>query len=140
MGIFRKLAIVEPGEYQVKVTSARSELSKSGNEMISLRLCVEGGASEFFEHLVFTGSGYWKIEQFLTAMGEEGIDGTEIEASDYTRRTARALVGVEDFKGRPQNKIVKWLPPKSAAVVAAEAAALTQSVSSEAVDEQEVSR
>lgn len=142
MKVFLKMGVVEPGEYQVQVVRAKTEWSKNGNEMVSLRLCVEGGTREFFDHLVSSGSCSWKIAQFLIAMGEEPSDEMEIEPADYTGRTARAVVGVEDFEGRPKNKIVKWLPPKSAARIAAEAAAaaLTQRVSGEGMDEKGGSR
>jgi hypothetical protein len=107
---------VPPGEYQVEVVSAEERESKNGNETIALRLSIEGegDARTFPDHLVFTESCYWKIAQFLTAMGEEATDDKDIRAADYVGRRARAVVGVQKFKGLPQNKIDAWLPAESA--------------------------
>jgi len=103
-----------PGEYQVEVVSAKERMSKNRNETIALRLSVGEDTLSFREDLVFTESSYWKVGQFLTAMGEEAADDKDIEAADYVGRTARALVGVREFRGLRQNYIERWLAPETA--------------------------
>src|SRR5947209_128877 len=89
--------VVPPAEHDVTVMNAKLEHSKkSGNEMITLRLTVPGGSISFFDHLVFEDNSYWKIAQFLTAMGEEIADDQDINPNDYVNRTARAVVGVRE--------------------------------------------
>lgn len=103
--------VLPPGDYEVRVASATDKVSANENEMIVLRLSVEGHPQLFSDHLVFTESSSWKIAQFLTAMGEEVADDVDIHAADYVGRCARALIGVEEFNGIPKNRIEKWLSP-----------------------------
>jgi hypothetical protein len=106
---------VPPGEYDVTVMSATLAPTKAGDEMMVLRLSAPGSSKWFFERLVFADSSYWKIAQFLTAMGKQLSGDEDINPVDYIHRTARAIVDVQDFNGRPENFIKKWLPPKSKA-------------------------
>jgi|GEM_PF-6847503 len=105
--------VVPPGEYDVTVMSATLAPTKAGHEMMVLRLCAPGSSKWFFERLVFAESSYWKIAQFLTAMGKQLTGDEEINPPDYVHRSGRAIVGVHEFNGRPENFIKKWLPPKS---------------------------
>jgi hypothetical protein len=107
--------VVAPGEYNVTVMAATLRRSKSGNEMMVLRLSANGSKNWFSEHLVFSDRSYWRIAEFLTSMGKQLTGDEDINPADYIGRTGRAIVGVDDFNGRPQNVIKKWLPPKSEA-------------------------
>jgi hypothetical protein len=60
---------------------------------------------------VFAENSYWKVAQFLTAMGHTLTGDEDIDPVDYVGRQARALVGVHEFRGLSQNYIEKWLPP-----------------------------
>ena len=104
--------VVPEGEYNVTVMSATEGRSKSGNEMIVLRLSPEGSTHWFSEHLVFSDSSYWKIAQFLTAIGKKLKGDEDIKPEDCLGRIARAIIGVKEFEGRSENVIKKWLPPK----------------------------
>jgi Protein of unknown function (DUF669) len=104
--------VVPEGEYDVTVMSATEGRSKSGNEMIVLRLSAEGSKHWFSEHLVFSDASYWKIAQFLTAIGKHLKGDEDIKPEDCLGRTARAIVGVKEFGGRSENVIKKWLPAK----------------------------
>ena len=108
-------AFVEPGKYEVSVVGAKSSVSKKGNQMITLRLSVEGAHRLFSDHLVFTESSFWKVADFLIAMGHppSGEVDLDFDPQNYVGCTAVALVGVEEFNGRSQNKIERWLPPTS---------------------------
>jgi hypothetical protein len=117
-------SVVPPGEYDVTVMSATLAPTKAGDEMMVLRLSAPGSSKWFFDRLVFAERFYWKIAQFLTAMGKQLTGDEEIDPLDYVCRSGRAIVGVHDFNGRPENFIKRWLPPKSNAgtVISAEPA------------------
>jgi hypothetical protein len=106
---------VPAGEYEVTVVNATSQISRNGNEMVVLKLSVEGGRGTIFDHLVFTEEADWRIASFLTAVGIELGQGDAIDPALFVDRRARALVKVEPFDGRFQNKIEKWLHPKDGA-------------------------
>ncbi len=106
-------SVVPPGEYNVTVKIATLKQSTTGNEMFVLRLAAGSSDCWFNEHLVFADSSYWKIAQFLTAMGKQLTGDEDINPGEYVNRTARAVIGVQDYNGKPQNFIQKWLPPKS---------------------------
>ena len=97
-------------------------VSKNENEMMVLKVRVKGYARTFFDHLVFSDASDWKIASYLISMGQEVADDEELDlrAHDYIRRTARAEVGIREFRGLKQNYIKNWLPPKSSAVEASE--------------------
>ena len=108
--------VVPPGEYDVTVETAMLKRSKKGNEMIVLQLSAGAKNRWFLEHLVFAEKSYWKIAQFLMAMGHNITGDEEIDPFDYVGRTARAVVDVHEFGGRSQNKIQQWLPPRESTV------------------------
>ena len=120
MAKYKLLSVVPPGEYEVEIVGAYDCVSKNENEMMALKVRVKGHARIFFDHLVFSEASDWKIASYLISMGQEVADNEELDlrARDYIDRTARADVGVREFRGLKQNYIKKWLPPKSGAVEA----------------------
>jgi len=105
---------VEPGDYEVEVVDAIETLSKSGHEMIELKLKTSAG-SYFYDFLVFIPSAFWKIDSFRAATGEEVTpdEETEITADDLIGRTGTTRLVVEEYNGKSRNKVAAWLTPKA---------------------------
>ena len=101
---------VEPGDYQVEIVDAIETISKSGHEMIELKLKTSAG-SYLYDFLVFIPSAYWKIDSFRAATGEEVTpdEETEITADDVIGRTGKARLSVEEYNGKKRNKVAAWL-------------------------------
>ena len=101
---------LEPGDYRVEVVDASELVSKSGHEMIELKLRTEQD-SYLYDFLVFTETAFWKIDAFRAASGEKVTpeDQVEITADDLIGRKARARLSVEEYNGQKRNKVAAWL-------------------------------
>ena len=111
---------VEPGDYPVEVIDANETVSKTGHEMIELKLKTSAG-SYLYDFLVFIPNAYWKIDSFRAATGEVVTpeDEVEIIADDLIGRTGTVRLIVEEYKGKKRNKVAAWLAPKSGSMPAA---------------------
>jgi hypothetical protein len=105
---------VDPGDYQVEVIDAIETVSKTGHEMIELKLKTLLG-SYLYDFLVFIPNAFWKIDSFRAATGEEVSPEEEVEiiADDLIGRTGKARLSVEEYNGKKRNKVAAWLPPKA---------------------------
>ena len=105
---------VEPGDYEVEIVDAIETISKSGHEMIELKLKTSAG-SYLYDFLVFIPSAFWKIDSFRAATGEEVTpeQDVEITADDVVGRTGTARLAVEEYNGKKRNKVAAWLAPKA---------------------------
>ena len=110
---------VEPGDHPVEVIDAVESLSKSGHEMIELKLKTSAG-SYLYDFLVFIPNAYWKIDAFRAATGEAVTPEADVEitADDLIGRTGTARLIVEEYKGKKRNKVVAWLTQKAGGVPA----------------------
>ena len=101
---------VEPGDYEVEVVDAIETLSKSGHEMIELKLKTSAG-SYLYDFLVFIPSAFWKIDSFRAATGEEVTpeQDVEITADHVVGRSGAARLVVEEYNGKKRNKVAAWL-------------------------------
>jgi hypothetical protein len=108
------LDFVEPGDYPVEIIDATETISQSGNDMIELKLRTQPG-SIVYDHLVFTPSAFWKIDQFRVAIGESVESGeVEVNGEDLIGRAATVRIVVEEYNGRKRNKVGAWLAPAPA--------------------------
>ncbi len=113
---------VKPGEYLLTILEAVETISKStGDEMIKLKLEVEGHGATLYEYLVSNGSSAWKIDSFRRALGERVVEGEEVEIDtrNLVGRQARAKLRVETYQGKDSNKVDYWLSPQLGAAPAA---------------------
>jgi len=112
MAIYREPAILPAGVYDVEIKAAKQSKSTSGNDMIvvTVETRFENRIHYIRDYLVFTSGADWKFVSFIIATGKKLADGEEFQPSDYVGCTARVLVKIEQYEGRPQNKIKKWLP------------------------------
>ena len=111
-------ALIPEGDYLVRVTGAALARAKSGNNMIELKLIVEGPehvGTTLIERLVFTPSVFWKIDQFRAATGDKIVEGEDVnvDAQFCVGRKGWVSVITEEYNGKPQNKVDSWLDPKS---------------------------
>ena len=106
---------VDPGDYQVEVIDAIETVSKTGHEMIELKLKTSAG-SYLYDFLVFIPNAFWKIDSFRAATGEEVTpeEDVEITADDLIGRTGTARLTVEEYNGKKRNKVAAWLTPSRA--------------------------
>ena len=112
---------VKPGEYLLTILEAVETISKStGDEMIKLKLEVEGHGATLYEYLVSNGSSAWKIDSFRRALGERVVEGEEVEIDtrNLVGRQARAKLRVETYQGKDSNKVDYWLSPQLGAAPA----------------------
>jgi hypothetical protein len=107
---------VAPGDHQVEVIDAVESFSRSGHEMIELKLRTSAG-SYLYDFLVFIPSAFWKIDSFRAATGEivTPEDDVEITPDDLIGRTGVARLVVEDYNGKKRNKVAAWLTSKPGA-------------------------
>jgi hypothetical protein len=105
---------VEPGDHPVEVIDAVESFSRSGHEMIELKLRTSAG-SYLYDFLVFIPSAFWKIDSFRAATGEAVTpeDDVEIVADDLIGRTGTARLIVEEYNGKKRNKVAAWLAAKA---------------------------
>ena len=105
---------VDPGDYQVEVIDAIESVSKTGHEMIELKLKTLVG-SYLYDFLVFIPNAFWKIDSFRAATGEAVTpdEETEIVADDLIGRTGTARLIIEEYKGKKRNKVAAWLAQKA---------------------------
>ena len=101
---------VDPGDYQVEVIDAIETISKTGHEMIELKLKTSAG-SYLYDFLVFIPNAFWKIDSFRAATGEtvSPEEDVEITADDLIGRTGKARLTVEEYNGKKRNKVVAWI-------------------------------
>ena len=104
---------VEAGDYEVEVIDAIETVSKTGHEMIELKLRTSAG-SYLYDFLVFIPTAFWKIDAFRAATGEmvSPEEDVEITGDDLIGRTGKARLSVEEYNGKKRNKVAAWLPAK----------------------------
>ena len=127
---------VDPGDYQVEVIDAIETVSKTGHEMIELKLKTLVG-SYLYDFLVFIPNAFWKIDSFRAATGEEVSpeEDVEITADDLIGRTGKARLTVEEYNGKKRNKVAAWLTAKPGATTATKATAKTATQATEQDDD-----
>ena len=115
---------VEPGDYEIEIVDAVETLSKSGHEMIELKLKTSAG-SYLYDFLVFIPSAFWKIDSFRAATGEKVTpeEDVEITADGLIGRTGTARLSVEEYNGKKRNKVAAWLTQRTGSKPAATPAA-----------------
>ncbi len=102
---------IKAGDYLLTVLEATETVSKAGDDMIKLKLEVEGHGVRLFDYLVATESSFWKIDTFLKAIGETVVEGEEVElvASSLEGRQGYAHLVIEEYQGKQNNKVDAWI-------------------------------
>ncbi len=125
---------IDPGNHHVEVVDAVESISKSGHEMIELKLRTSAG-SYLYDFLVFIPNSFWKIDAFRAATGDIVItdEGVEINAEDLIGRSGTARLTVEEYNGRKRNKVAAWITPTTEGESAAKSATHTKSTHNETI-------
>lgn len=107
---------VPNGDYAVIILEASETFSKGGDEMLKLKLEVEGHGVHLYDYLVATPNSFWKIDTFRRSIGEPVIAGEEVEliASKLERKRGFARLRVEEYQGKKNNKVELWLTDRKA--------------------------
>ena len=102
---------VPNGDYLVTVIEASETLSKAGDDMIKLKLEVEGHGVHLYDYLVATEASFWKIDTFRKAIGDRVVEGEEVEltAAALEGRQGHARLRIEEYQGKKSNKVELWI-------------------------------
>lgn len=109
-------ALLAPGEYPFVIVDAEEKTSKAGNAMIEIaaRHALPDGSQgrKVYDNLVFLETCFWKIDQFLAAVGKHPGEGKQItlDAVDCVGLTFRAVVNIETgANGKERNVIEAYV-------------------------------
>lgn len=117
---------VADGDYRLAVIGAEEKTSSSGNSMIALKHEIigpvggkdlpESGRPHVYDNLVFTPNAFWKIDQFRAAIGEDVVEGQEVDieadALLGATLTAHVTLGKNEKTGKDRNEIGAYLIPE----------------------------
>jgi len=109
---------VPAGTYTVRVIEAKEDTSKKGNDMIRLKLRVvlnnghDGPA--LYDYLVVSETAGWKIDQFLSAMGQHPGEDADVilDADEMVGWEGEAELSVEEYNGKKSNKVAEYIIPQ----------------------------
>ena len=112
---------IPPGVHRLEVVEAVDKVSKSGNEMIEIKLQSEAGGT-IRDFLVFSTKAAFKLRQFLEAAGKKLQTGERINLTSEQCMELKpmwAIIGPDE--DRPQYmKVRKYLKPDQVASAKAE--------------------
>lgn len=110
-----KQFFVEPGNYRFRVTEAKEDSSKAGNDMLTLTLRIilpDGKDGPLcIDRLVFIDSCYWKVDAFLKSCGQHPGEGVNVDvnAENVIGWEGEAALIVETFEGKKSNKVSAYV-------------------------------
>ena len=110
-----------PGVHRLEVVEAVEKVSKSGNEMIEIKLQAESGGT-IKDFLVFSTKAAFKIRQFLEAAGKKLQTGDRISLTDSQCMDLKpmwAIIG-PDEENPQYMKVRKYLKQDQVAAAKAE--------------------
>ena len=113
-------SLLPDGVYDFEVISAEDAVSKSGNDMIKLKLAVfrpDGSQAHLYDYLLTTQE--WKLAAFCDAIGKsEDYDAGHVETADLQGAGGRCKIATEaakldddgNEKWPPKNKVKNYVP------------------------------
>ena len=113
--------IPDGAECDFEVMTAENKISKAGNDMIAVKLCVWHGEREVHVYDYLMATMGFKLLHFCEAAGlTDRYASGGLDASDCHRKTGRAVIGLEpasgnysaknvvrDYVGHRETKVVK---------------------------------
>lgn len=119
-----------------EVLTADEETSKSGNEMLKVKLGIEhdGRTRWVTDYLVATEGMAYKVRHFAESIGLLAeYEAGDLHAADVRGRAGRCRVGIEPAKDDfpAKNKIIDYVPMGTAMKAAAGAASTSDLVDDE---------
>lgn len=101
------------GKYRVAIESAEMAVSKSGNDMLVLKLKVSGTNTHLWNYIVFLDDRPEITNRMLTQFFDSfGIEDGDFNLSGYVGRVGACKVKHEDYDGEPRAKIQYFLSKK----------------------------
>lgn len=106
---------VPAGDYKFRVVEAKEDSSKSGNDMIKLKLRIirEDGTDGpcLFDYLVLMESTFFKVDQFLKSCGKHPGEGesVDLDCAEMIGWEGEASLKVEKYDGKDSNKVAAYL-------------------------------
>jgi hypothetical protein len=94
-------------ELTFRVIDAKETRSQAGNSMIELKLRVNDEAT-VYDNLVFTEKAFWKVDQFLRAVGSHPGEGKDIEMTAEECIDMKGTLKIKHGKtlgGNPKNEV-----------------------------------
>jgi hypothetical protein len=92
--------LVAAGDYDFEVADAKEETSKGGNDMVKLKLNIEGEEGRrhvVFDYLVGTEASMFKVRGFAETTGMlPQYDRGDMDPSEMIGRTGRATIAIDD--------------------------------------------
>jgi hypothetical protein len=111
-----------PGEYDFEIVEATEDTSKSGNDMIVMKVSIfnqEGQRRFVFDYLVDTDGGAYKIRHCAESVGLlASYERGELEADDLVGKAGTCKVGIQKDKtgNYPDKNVINdYFKPKGAA-------------------------
>lgn len=93
---------VADGDYWLTIDGIESRW-KDGSEQTRIKMTVNGRGCEVFEVLTFNEKSFWKVNQFLHALGIKPKPGDEIVIDEKLKgRQLRATLKIESFESKKQ--------------------------------------
>ena len=107
-----RFSLFPEGKYEAELLSYEEKLSKTGNEMVELKMKVygsDGSESNIFDYLVGTKGMAWKIKAFCMAAGlPYGQQPLPIQQA--VGKLFQVKVVTESYDGKDRNKIDDYYP------------------------------
>jgi hypothetical protein len=94
-------------ELPFSVIDAKETTSKAGNSMIELKMRVNDEAT-VYDNLVFTEKAFWKVDQFLRAVGAHPGEGKDIGMTAEECIGMKGTLKIKHGKtlgGNPKNEV-----------------------------------
>jgi len=112
--------IPDDTECDFEVMTAENKVSKAGNEMIALKLCVWHGEREVHVYDYLMPSMQFKLLHFCEAAGlTDRYASGNLSATDCQSKTGKVVIGLEDASGNyaAKNTVRDYLGHRETKVV-----------------------
>lgn len=108
------------GDYTVQIINGEEKISKSGKNMIVLRVKIQHPEyhNEIFEYIVDNEYAQQRIYDILTSCGVALTRGMAVTPQTFLNRTGKVRIKHEDYNGETQLRISFWKKGEAAAPAA----------------------
>jgi hypothetical protein len=105
--------LFEPGEYDFEIESAEDRVSKTGNEMVAIKMKVFAGERRAYVRDWLLDKMAHKLKHFCYSVGMgEKYEAGGINAADCQGRAGRVYIVIEDNPDfGPQNRVKDYVVP-----------------------------
>lgn len=103
----RKYTVIPEGDYRVRINSAEKAVSKSGKDMLIIKMDVSGRSELLFDYIVFLPDRPEITNRRLTQLFDSfaGIAEGDFNTASWTGKVGAVHVKHEDYNGNPSAKV-----------------------------------